>query len=88
MSIFDGLLRRHERERHARLLSSGQRQARSQSVGIDGYLPPEEAAKVQGVPVEVLLSFVDRGYLEARDVGWGIVYVRPAVVSVLGVREF
>ena len=87
MSIFDGLLRKHQAERHARLLGSGQLLARSQSVGIDGFLPPKEAAKAMGVSVDELLSLVDRGHLEARDVGWGFVHVRPAVVSVLAVRE-
>lgn len=87
MNVFEHLLERHERLRHARILSSVPRQSPSTAVGVDGFLPPEDAAKVMGVSLQELALLVEQGRLEAEDVGMSELWVRPAVVSVLGVRQ-
>jgi signal transduction histidine kinase len=50
-------------------------------------LPPRDAAEVMGVTLPELAWLVDRGLLEADDVGERELWVRPAVVSVLDVND-
>ncbi len=53
---------------------------------LDGYLPAHEAADEMGVTEAELAIMVRTGKLEARDDGVQL-FVRPALVSVLGVRD-
>ncbi len=48
----------------------------------EGFLPPDQAAEVMGVPLPELRDLVGRGVLEVFVDGCDL-YVRPAIVSVL-----
>lgn len=85
--MFDSLMRRHEAERQFSLMAGApRRRSRGTRVGIDGFLPPADAAAEMGVSVEELVDMVRGGLLEYLEGGGGTVYMRPAVVSRLGVR--
>ena len=88
MGLFERLLEAHEQRRHERILTSVPRHSPPDvSVGIEGFLPPRVAAEVMGVSLEELRLLVEHGRLEAQDVSEHELWVRSAVVSVLGVRE-
>lgn len=87
MGLFGHLLEGHERERHWSILTDVLRSRRPRhDDGRDGFLPLDQAADVMGVTVAELVEMVGRDWLDAREIG-GQPWVRPAVVSVLGVRD-
>lgn len=59
----------------------------SDGEGQDGFLPAAQAAAVMGVSEPELAQLAARGLLEYRDYGGGLVWVRPAIVSVAAVRD-
>lgn len=56
------------------------------SSGRDGFLPTAQAAEAMGIGVEEVHEMARRGLLEWRTYA-GRVMVRPACVSMLGVRH-
>jgi hypothetical protein len=87
VGLFDALIERHERERHASILSSlPPRRRGDRADRWDGFLPVARAAAVMGVSEVEVVEMAGRGLLEQRDVD-GKVFIRPAVVTVLGVSE-
>lgn len=95
---FETLHRRHEDERHQRIIERlpsrgdpfpsrnppGWRAEDILGHG-DGFLPLAEAAKTLGLSEAETLDVCARGLVEGDDRG-GFLYVRPAIVSVLGVE--
>ncbi len=57
----------------------------SGEANLEGFFPSWQAAEEQGVDESELLRQVRRGLLECQVVGT-VLYVRPAIVTVLGVR--
>jgi len=53
---------------------------------LEGFLPSWLAAEEQGVDEGELVRQARRGLLECKHVG-SVLYVRPAIVTVLGVRD-
>ena len=88
MGLFEHVLRRHEQRRHADVFSRLPWPRRDPvSQGVDGFLPPAEAAAEMGVDVDELADMVRGGLLEWREVGREV-WVRPAVVSTVKVRGY
>ena len=84
MGVFERLLEQHETERHSGILArvaSWRGDPIGEHIGVDGFLPPHEAAETMGVEHAELLELVQTGRLEWRDVGDGEVWVRPAIVT-------
>lgn len=89
MRLFERVLRHHEQVRHAELLRSSPPRHPEElrdPDDHDGFLPVRKAAAVMSVSEDALLEMVGRGQLEEKMV-WGEPFVRPAVVSVLGVKD-
>lgn len=98
-SLFSGLLREHEDERHRRIVDrlptsgdllpsrnpAGWRAEDFTGAG-DGFVPIANAAATLGLSEGETLEMCMRGLLEAEERG-GSVHVRPAIVSVLAVTS-
>ena len=85
--LFERLLEQHEHMRHRSLLSGGrERTPPPRPDPYEGFMPPAKAAAEMDVTVEELVDMARGGILEWREFG-GEVYVRPAVVTRLAVRE-
>jgi hypothetical protein len=54
--------------------------------GTDGFLPLRDAAREQGVDERALRRLIARGLIEARERD-GVLVARPAIVSVLAVKD-
>jgi hypothetical protein len=94
MGLFDNLLLDHEHERHGGILAdlAERRQRRrtlaaSQAADDDGYMPPKDAATVMQMTEQQVVELAAAGFLEYRPGGRATVLIRPAVVSILAVRE-
>jgi hypothetical protein len=93
MGLFDNLLRDYEHDRHGGILAdlAERRQRRrtiaaSQAADDDGYMPPADAATVMQMTEQQVVELAAAGFLEYRP-GRRAVLIRPAVVSILAVRE-
>jgi hypothetical protein len=89
VGLFERLLARHERERHWRALAalpSPHTNWPWPDSNDEGFLSPKDAAAAMGVSELDLARNVRRGLLEYRLSGDSVL-VRPAVVSVLAVRD-
>jgi hypothetical protein len=90
---FESALAEAARDRHARIRAVGSLEIRPPAsddpwafeIG-DSYLPLKKAAEAAGVSEAQAAEFVRRGLWMCRDVG-GDVYARPAIVSIVAVRE-
>lgn len=87
--LFERILRRHEQGRQAAILGEAAADRwpspfRGDRYG--GFLPPSEAAKAMAMDVLEVARLARSGMLEWREVG-GEVWIRPAAVSVLAVRD-
>lgn len=89
MGLFEGLLRLHEAERHGAIgavIAGVRRGRRDRFIDSDGFLPLRQAATVMGLKESETVELAGQDMLEWRLRGERL-YVRPAVVSVLRVRE-
>lgn len=47
----------------------------------DSFVELDEAARRMGLPEERVLTLVSRGVLRGADLGFGLIYVQPAILS-------
>ena len=88
---FERALEEQAAEREARIRSSLPARATSSDVfemygDRRGFLPLKYAAEFMDLSEAEVVDLVNRGGLEWYDAGLGFPYVRPAIVTVLGVR--
>jgi hypothetical protein len=91
VGLFERLLREHEDERHAGILAGLAelalwRRPGSDTESIDGYRPPKRSAERMSLTEAETIEMARVGLLEWAEVG-GEVWIRPAAVSVLAIRE-
>lgn len=86
MAIFDHLLRLHEQDRHRGVLSSLPVSFRRRDYDGDGFVTLDRAAAEMKLRESEILALARRGALEHRREG-DTLLVRPAIVSVLGIRR-
>jgi hypothetical protein len=92
-SVFERLLRRHEDERQAAILASLQEQGERRQWNAlhalslpGGFLPLRHAAAAMSATEAEVVELVRRGLLAAYADGT-LLYVQPAIVSVLAVEQ-
>jgi len=86
---FEQQLEQHTHEREQRIRASlpptESRHDDDDGYAIDGFLPVPLAAEQMSMSETDLAEQVRRGLLEWTEIG-GLIYVRPAIVTVLGAQ--
>lgn len=85
MGWFDEALDELAQERHRSILSRLRPSRRPRNDRHDGFLKPDDAAKLMQLPVEEVIEMAQVGLLDAREFG-GEALIRPAIVGI-GIRS-